>query len=246
MYKALILDDEPRPINVLRHALKAHPEVEIVSVCRTLESARLAIPQNNPDIVFLDIEVNRQKVFPLVNELWQQGYTPAVIFVTGYGETHRKEAMETCELLFQWSYLSKPIRDIHLAKVIRKFRTVRERKHKKEGRLLIKTRTSEFHLPFGEIVYCESNGNYVNLYQLTEGRVVKRIWPGSLTSLLKNTLTTEKFLRISSKHAVNRGFFHRSADRRATCVLNRHDLPKEIELRVPENWRKGVWGELLR
>lgn len=245
MYKALILEDEEPAMRVLVHALKAYPELTIVEQCVDLGAARKALRLHEPDIVFLDIEVEGQKVFPLVEELWRNGQTPSIIFVTAWGKKYLEEATASCEQLFQWSYLMKPVRDKKLGELIRRFRAVRERRSGEADRLVIRSGSKEFFLPFEEVVYCESDGNYVNVYQLADKQLMKRVLPGSLSSFLKEELTTPDVVRISSKHAINRKYLKGSAERRAICVLDRKDLPEEVRLRVPENRRKRVWEELL-
>lgn len=246
MYKALVLDDEARALRVLLHALKAHPELNIVATCQDLDSTRKAIQQHRPDILFLDIEVEGQKVFPLLNELWRNGQTPAIVFVTAWGEKYLNEAIRSCEQLFQWSYLMKPVKDEKLATVIQRFISARgHQRNTRQKRLLVKSRTREFYIEFDEIVHCESDGNYVNIFQLENGQLVKRTWPGSLRRLLQEKLTSPEFVRISSKHAINRNYLKGSAERRVYCVLSREEMSEEVKLRVPEKRRTKVWQKLL-
>jgi two-component system LytT family response regulator len=246
MYKALILDDEDRALRVLLHALKAHPKLSIVATCQDLSSTRKALQQHRPDILFLDIEVEGQKVFPLINEIWSSGQSPSIVFVTGWGKKYLNEAMLSCEQLFQWSYLMKPIQDNKLATVIQKFISAQEQQtNTAPKRLLVQSGSREFYINYDEIVHCESDGNYVNIFQLQDSKLIKRIWSGSLKRLLQEKLDTPDFVQISSKHAINRNFLKGSADRRVLCVLFRQGMQVEVKLRVPEKRRTQVWQELL-
>lgn len=251
MYKALVLEDEERAMRVLLHQLKAHKELQIVAACENIDSAREAIYRHRPDILFLDIRVQGQAVFPLVDELWRKGLTPSIVFVTAWGETHLKEATASCEQLFQWSYLTKPVKDEKMARLIERFVEVQSRAgghspaDARPGRLRIRSGRRELLIYFNDIVYCESDGNYVNVFSLQDKKLMKQIWPGSLKTLLMEELSAERFVRISSKRAINTDYLKGSADNRATCELQAEDLPDTIRLRVPENRRRVVWARLL-
>jgi len=246
MYKALILEDEEPALRVLLHALKAHPELKIVATCQSLNATRKALQHHQPDILFLDIEVEGQKVFPLIDELRRSGQTPSIVFVTAWGEKYLIEAVRSCEQLFQWSYLMKPVKDENLATVIKRFVTAQTlRTNPVQKRLLVRSGPREYHLNLNDIVHCESDGNYVNIYQIQDGQLIKRIWLGSLKRLLREKLSAPEFVRISSKHAINRRFLKGSAERRTLCVLAGKGMSEEVKLRVPEKRRKQVWQELL-
>lgn len=193
MYKALILDDEERPIRVLLHCLKAYPEFKVVATCRDAPSTLSAVKAHRPDILFLDILVDGETIFPLLDELWDGDYAPAIVFVTAWGEKFLREAMERCGQLFQWSYLMKPVRDKKLATVIRRFRAVREQAGSEEKQLLMKAGGREFRLSFKEIVYCESDGNYVKLFQLRGGRLVRHILVGQFIALTERSVARPGF-----------------------------------------------------
>lgn len=252
MYRAILLDDEVAAIRTLQHQLTAHPELEIVEACSTLASARQAIEQHQPDIIFLDIRIHSRVVFPLVEDLWRKGLTPSIIFVTAWGKDYLEQAIATCEQLFQWSYLTKPVEDEALADKVNRFLEVQARRRGSSslppptGRLKIRTGSNEWLIDFDKIVYCASNGNYVDVHYLQGGKLNKKIWSGSLRKIMKEALPKPEFVRISGKNSINRMFLGHSASNGKWCVLDHPELPEEVKLGVPQRKRVEVWKKLFK
>lgn len=100
--RALIVDDEPPARRELRRLLDAHADAIVVTAeAGTLAEARAAIAAGTPDVVFLDLRLDREigfEVLPAVPA------STAVIFVTAHDE-YAVKAFETNAL----DYLLKPV-----------------------------------------------------------------------------------------------------------------------------------------
>src|SRR5678816_1888380 len=80
---AVIIDDESNARNALRQKLISNcPEIEILRECENGEEGIAAIEAEQPDIVFLDVEMPRMNGFVMLQQLSQQNFE--LIFTTAY------------------------------------------------------------------------------------------------------------------------------------------------------------------
>lgn len=81
--KAIIVDDEKLGREIVKEYLNDHPQVEVVAECRDAHEALEAIDRQQPDLLFLDIqmpEVNGFELLEMLND------PPKVIFSTAYDQ----------------------------------------------------------------------------------------------------------------------------------------------------------------
>jgi two-component system LytT family response regulator len=71
------VDDEELARGYLREMLRAHPEIEIVAECANGFEAVKAVAENQPDLLFLDVQMPKLDGFEVL-ELIDPG--PVVIF----------------------------------------------------------------------------------------------------------------------------------------------------------------------
>ena len=71
------MDDEELARGYLREMLRAHPEIEIVAECANGFEAVKAVAENQPDLLFLDVQMPKLDGFEVL-ELIDPG--PVVIF----------------------------------------------------------------------------------------------------------------------------------------------------------------------
>ncbi len=83
--RALIVDDEPVARRGIRQLLAEHHDIEIVGECDNGEAAVQAIRRDNPDIVYLDIQMPGVDGFGVIRTIGAQAM-PCVIFVTAFDE----------------------------------------------------------------------------------------------------------------------------------------------------------------
>jgi two-component system LytT family response regulator len=99
--KALIVDDEKLAREELKELLLEYDKISIVGEANNVDSAIKAINENEPDVIFLDIQMPVKTGFDLVNEIESDA---EIIFVTAYDEFALR-AFEVNAL----DYLMKPI-----------------------------------------------------------------------------------------------------------------------------------------
>lgn len=100
-YSAIIIDDERLARLTLLKDLEKFPEINIVGEASGIFSAKSLIAQNNPDLLFLDIQLEDGDGFDLLNQI---NYTGKVIFITAYDE-YALRAFEINAV----DYLLKPV-----------------------------------------------------------------------------------------------------------------------------------------
>jgi DNA-binding LytR/AlgR family response regulator len=102
--KALIVDDEAPARSELRYLLNETGGVEVVGEASTSAEALQLIAAIEYDIVFLDIEMAGLTGIDLAAALAAAESSPAIVFVTAYGE-HALKAFEVAAT----DYLVKPV-----------------------------------------------------------------------------------------------------------------------------------------
>jgi len=103
MIKAIIIEDEPRSLKLLTNLLNTYcPNVRVVGEASNVENGYHQILQQVPDVVFLDIELQRETGFDLLNRFDEIQFE--IIFTTAF-EHYALKAIKACAL----DYLLKPI-----------------------------------------------------------------------------------------------------------------------------------------
>jgi two-component system LytT family response regulator len=84
MIRALIIDDEPHARRSIRRFLKNDATIEVIGECADGETAIQLIRSNNPDLVFLDIQMPEMTGFDVIRSLGTK--MPVTVFVTAYDQ----------------------------------------------------------------------------------------------------------------------------------------------------------------
>lgn len=121
--RVLIVDDEPLARRGLLLRLEPHPDVEVVGESRNGREAIKAIKAEEPDLVFLDVQMPGIDGFGVVRALLG-GPAPLVVFVTAF-DKFAIDAFEANAL----DYIVKPVEEERLAAALHRARTaVREKR----------------------------------------------------------------------------------------------------------------------
>src|ERR1700736_4788485 len=100
--RALIVDDERRARDEMQRLLAPYSWIEIVGEASSVREALDRIEQHDPEVVFLDIQMDKQDGFQLIQAL--PSPLPKIIFTTAFDE-FAVRAFEVNAL----DYLLKPI-----------------------------------------------------------------------------------------------------------------------------------------
>lgn len=208
MLRAILVDDEVSCTDVLHWQIETYcPEVEIAGIYNSAVLALELIPQVQPDLVFMDIEMPGMNAFDLLSRL--KPFSFQVIFVTAYNQFALQAFKENAV-----DYVLKPIEKFDLIAAVDK---ARQRKvHEEDEKLdkLIKlfsdqlSQNRKIALPTSDgitfvdvdqIVRCESDSNYTYIFLQTGEKII-------ITKTLKQieeSLAAYPFYRVHQSHLVN-------------------------------------------
>jgi len=211
MIKAVIIDDETDSIDTLKWKLENYcSEVEVIASFDSPADGVIYLKNNPPDLLFLDIEMPMLTGFDVLEELGRD-ISFDIIFTTAY-DNFGIQAVKFSAL----DYLLKPVQNKELKEAIEKhlkksnqkipseqidilLANVRENRKGIGGRIALASKESiEFVDPFN-IVACEANSNYTNVY-LSEGK--KRVISKTLKEF-EEMLVPFNFFRPHNSHLVN-------------------------------------------
>src|SRR5437762_11040570 len=201
--RAIIIDDERLARTELRKLLQDFPEVEVIDEAANAEEGISKIEAQNPDLIFLDIQMPGKTGFDMLSTLER---TPNVIFTTAYDEFALK-AFEVNAL----DYLLKPIEPKRLADAIQKLHVVESKEPTNgNGEFVNRSMLSEIDQVFvkdgercwfvklTEIRLFESVGNYAKVFFGPNKPLILK----SLNAL-EERLDQKMFFRANRKHIVN-------------------------------------------
>lgn len=149
----LIIDDERSSREEIKRALTNYPDFTVVGEAENADDAKQLIENQQPDLIFLDIQMPERSGFDLLESL---DHAPAVIFTTAYNQ-YATQAFEVNAL----DYLLKPIREERFAKAIEK---IKNNISPADQKIFIKDGEKCFFIHLHEIYLIESLDNYTRLY----------------------------------------------------------------------------------
>jgi two-component system LytT family response regulator/two-component system response regulator LytT len=117
MLRAIVVDDEQLAREELCYQLQQHEEVEVIAQAGNGVEALTAIERNDPDLVFLDVQMPGLTGFEVARRLIEDDQAPCVVFVTAYDQ-HAIEAFEVNAV----DYLLKPVEAGRLDQAVQRVR----------------------------------------------------------------------------------------------------------------------------
>ena len=155
--KAIIVDDEPKAIELISSYLSHFNSIELVTSFRNGLKAFEYISKQPVDLVFLDINM------PHISGIFLSKMLPKhikIIFTTAYSEF----AVESYEIQ-AIDYLMKPISLERFTKSISRVLSTNEQLiENKQKVVLVKSGFETYRLLSEDILYLEKDSNYVNYH----------------------------------------------------------------------------------
>jgi two-component system LytT family response regulator len=193
--KALIVEDEPLAVDNLKYYLKEYP-IEIIGAAHKIRDAVRLIHKEQPDVVFLDINLSGENGFDLFDEVEMDF---KVIFVTAYDE-YAVRAFEVNAL----DYILKPLKKERIAKAIEKLldHTHDEVIHKKytiDDAIFLSTGNRACFIKIKGIRYLQADSCYSKIY------LSENVCKSSTHTLKKweELLPEHEFIRIHRSFIIN-------------------------------------------
>lgn len=203
--KCIIVDDEPRAIEVLVEYVEQLSSLELLATFRNPIKAFDFVKQNQVDVIFLDINMPNLSGIQFIKSLTHK---PAIVLTTAYSEY----AIESYQLDVL-DYLLKPI---EFERFIKCMDRLMEKLTPKETSQIssispnIQTNTQETldyifvkhgtkieRIELDDILYIEGSGNYVS-YHLENKNILAL---GKMTEAFE-ALPQERFIRIHKSYIV--------------------------------------------
>jgi two-component system LytT family response regulator len=203
MIKAVVIDDEPLARSLVKHYLKAYPEVEVVAECNDGFEGVKAIAQHRPELIFLDIQMPKINGFEMLELIDDP---PGVIFTTAFDE-YAIKAFEANAI----DYLLKPFSQERFDNAIGKWfslsrpasanaRQLAENAHMpdEQNRIVVKKGSNIVIVPVQKIHYLEAYDDYVKVHT-AEGFYLKK----KTMSHYEKSLSPSQFVRVHRSYLIN-------------------------------------------
>ena len=215
MTRILIVDDETAASNILKMLIEKHiPTPKEIRTCNTPEEALEIIPEWQPNLLMLDIEMPNMNGFDLLNRVGNSDFD--VIFTTAY-DKYAIKAIRFSAL----DYLLKPVDITELQNAINKHIIKKEFYHPREQqqlvsnlinnlqqkdqsgfKLAVSTSEGVFFFTPAEIIRLEGESNYTRFYFANQKPMI-------VSKTLKDyedILGDHDFIRAHKSHLVNKKF----------------------------------------
>ena len=225
MIRTIIIEDEPISRETLSLMLgRFASDIEIIDSCSSPAEGILSIHKNNPDLVFLDIQMPKMNGFEMLKQI--QPINFEVIFTTAYDQ-FAINAIRISAL----DYLLKPIDADELGDAISKFKDLRNNKN---SSLRLESLLNNFSHPnpldktitissvegisfikMSDILRLEASGRYTT-FHLTSGQ---KIIVSRTLGDFEEILTANQFFRIHDAHIINLNYLEKFHKGNNTVIL---------------------------
>ncbi len=208
MITAVHIEDEPRNVELLKSLVKSYcPEVDIIGHAGNIPDAIGLINQVAPQLVYLDIELNKGNAFELLDAFTKINFQ--VVFITAYNEyavkAFRYNAID---------YLLKPISISELQEATEKAITKIKQSSANDSitdvlrELKQAINNQKIGLPVSdgilfinaeEIIRCEASGSYTVVYLVNK----KSITVTKTLKEIEDLLPAPNFVRVHNSWIIN-------------------------------------------
>ncbi|RYY60078.1 MAG: response regulator transcription factor [Chitinophagaceae bacterium] len=208
MITATIVDDEPDCCESLVMLLERYcPEVKVLDICYSAETAIASVKEHAPQLLFLDIEMPFMNGFELLGEFGAIDFE--LVFTTSYDQ-YAIKAIRYSAL----DYLLKPVDKEELQKAVQKAAQRSQHPLPQQLDLLLQklrqpaVPVTKIAIPTMEgfqllaadsVISCESDGNYTFIFLKDKRKLVAS---RSLKEM-EEVLEDYPFVRVHNSHIVN-------------------------------------------
>jgi two-component system, LytTR family, response regulator len=236
MIRSIIVDDELKSRESLKILLEDFCEdIEVLALCQNVDEGLRAIETHKPDVVFLDIQMQRETGFDLLTRA--KAISFEVIFTTAYAEYAIKA--------FKFSaidYLLKPIDIEELKKALGKVEkkltgSISDRLDQliqnlkpnnfQNYKLALPTSDGLVFIKAENILYCEASGNYTEIYA-ADG---KKYLVSRTLKEYEDMLTDYNFCRIHNSYLINLDCIKKYVRGEGGYVVMNNDVSLDVSKR---------------
>jgi two-component system, LytTR family, response regulator len=254
MITAVIIDDDSNLREGMKGLLGLYaPDITIIGEADSVASGVQVLCKLQPQVVFLDIQMNDGTGFDLLEKLAEAKgkISTHVVFITAY-EHYAIKAFRFSAL----DFLLKPVGPDELEKVIEKIRSVLEkdndyshidllleniRKKADNFKRIALSNSDGIHLlDITDIMRCESDDNYTKFF-------IKNRKPILISKTLKEyeeLLTEHDFVRIHQSHLINLAYVKSYVKKENGVVVMTDDSQLPISQRKKDQLQEIILRKL--
>lgn len=241
MLKSIIVDDESKSRESLRILIEDFCEgVEVCALCQNVDEGIKAIQEYKPDVIFLDIQMQRETGFDLLTRIKNINFE--IIFTTAYSEyairafkfsaiDYLLKPIDIEELKLAIGKLNKKLNDnspIKLEHLVQNLRVTASENYK----LALPTFEGLYFVKISDIVYCEAASNYTEIVT-DDGK--KHIVSRTLKEY-DEILADHNFYRIHNSYLINLNAVKKYVRGEGGYVVMRDDRSLDVSKRKKEGF----------
>jgi two-component system LytT family response regulator len=223
--KILVVEDEIDARKVLVYLIKQlFSDITLVGETGSVSQAKKLILYHQPDLVFLDVQLEDGTGFDLLNQCKRSFYT---VFTTAYSDFAIKAIKHSAI-----DYLLKPINPDELKIAVEKVKNkmqkalaiknlqieVNQQQGKQDKKITIKTAEQTYVIPTKEIIRLEADGAYTSIITVKTTIIVSKN-----IKYYQNILRDDNFLRPHQSHLVNKDYIL-EIDKKGNLLLSNNDI----------------------
>jgi two-component system, LytTR family, response regulator len=247
MIKALIIDDEAHCVNQLLGLVHQYCEknIYVAGSFQSVKEGITGILKLQPDLVFLDVQMNDKTGFDLLKEIREINFE--VIFTTAY-EKYAVQAFKFSAI----DYLLKPVDPDDLVNAVNKvskkilgndlsqkidalFHNLQN--HKSSKKISIPTLEGLIFLDTNDIIRCQSQINYSILYLKDK----QKITVAKTLKEFEELLSEYNFYRVHNSHLINLAYIKKyNKGKGGTILMSDHS-----QVEVSSRRKEGLLKRLL-
>lgn len=213
--KCVAIDDEPIALSILQEYCRRYGDIELSAFTSPVEGME-AISQTNPDVVFLDIEMNSHNGLDLAKRIPKE---ICVIFTTAYSQYaldgYNADAID---------FLHKPIfypRFEQAMQKVKRYLPLQSGTTETENVLTIKVEHKNVVVNMADICYLEAMDNYIKIYRKGLPTIVTQMTMKEMESRLPK----DKFIRIHRSYIVSIPEIERYSNRQIYLRCSSKPIP---------------------
>ncbi|MFK8008921.1 MAG: LytR/AlgR family response regulator transcription factor [Saprospiraceae bacterium] len=245
---AIIIEDEQASLDNLKNILQKNcPQVQVIAEARSIEEGYLTLTDKSlkPDVVFLDINLNNELVFSLLDKLDDIKFE--IIFVTSYQDY----AVKACAYS-SIGFISKPIDPLMLVEAVERIKPNREEEDMKDRLEVFRGHLSHLN-PFKkitiasldemhfvhihEIVRLQSDDNYTIFYLKGGNKIVA----SKTIKSFEGMFIPFNFFRVHRSHIINLNYIQKFIKGDSAHLIMDDGAKIEVSRR-----RKGSFSDKLK
>ena len=210
MIKAVIVDDELCFREMIQYLIDDYfPNIRVVAQADNVEEAVCAIEENEPDLVFLDIEIKGGTGFHILQKLKRRDFK--LIFITAFND-FAIQAIKFSAI----DYILKPINEFEFKAGVERAITDIQKENSKvsvemllsnsqertDKKLVLRTAHELHVVNINEIIRCEADNVYTTFYLESGEKITVSKGLTEYAALLESY----HFLRPHQSHLINLNF----------------------------------------